>query len=268
VELEMTSDSLLAAIRQAGIELPQGLLEFGPPEQTMFTLKVPGAEAIATWRKLRSLIAQTGHWPAVLGSAEDLDNHRHDLEISDVTTERILELGNSIDAEAWLERRAMDQIEDFGLDPDVEGLDAMEAGGFPHGDWPEHAPRNDQFTIPREVLSGRFHPEVFIGLFPSHDSWHVPAFLRFGGWNDCPEPEAHVAILRHSNSTHGAELVGATSDVIELHVARPPRDRVSALSLANQQYRYCYDIVEQGTGSIEALAATLLGAPVWYFWWD
>ncbi|WP_414650247.1 DUF4253 domain-containing protein, partial [Duganella sp.] len=34
------------------------------------------------------------------------------------------------------------------------------------------------------------------------------------------------------------------------------------------QYLYCADIVDQGTESIEALAATLLNARVWYFWWD
>ncbi|MEN3327087.1 MAG: hypothetical protein V7638_1894 [Acidobacteriota bacterium] len=51
-------------------------------------------------------------------------------------------------------------------------------------------------------------------------------------------------------------------------VARPASTRDEALALAKQQFIYCSDIVHQGVGSVEALAATLFGATVWYFWWD
>jgi Domain of unknown function (DUF4253) len=37
---------------------------------------------------------------------------------------------------------------------------------------------------------------------------------------------------------------------------------------ALEQYVYCADIVRQGSDSIEVLAAGLVEAPVWYFWWD
>jgi Domain of unknown function (DUF4253) len=67
---------------------------------------------------------------------------------------------------------------------------------------------------------------------------------------------------------YGAEVVGITSDVVEMHVAKPPLDRESALSLAKAQYLYCNDIVEQGTQTLSVLAATLLEGSVWYFWWD
>jgi hypothetical protein len=45
-------------------------------------------------------------------------------------------------------------------------------------------------------------------------------------------------------------------------------DRDAATTLAVEQFTYAYDIVEQGTQSIEALAAILLGGPMWFFWWD
>jgi hypothetical protein len=41
-----------------------------------------------------------------------------------------------------------------------------------------------------------------------------------------------------------------------------------ALGLAREHEAYCPDVVEQGAGSTGKLAATLLGAPHWYFWWD
>ena len=59
-----------------------------------------------------------------------------------------------------------------------------------------------------------------------------------------------------------------THDTIELHVARSPRTRDDALALAYEQYAYCSDIVDQGAGTLEALAAVLVHASVWFFWWD
>jgi hypothetical protein len=63
-------------------------------------------------------------------------------------------------------------------------------------------------------------------------------------------------------------LVSLTNDVHEFQVTRPPRTRNAALKLAELQFDYCPDIVEQGVGSIEALAFTLLDSRMWYFWWD
>jgi hypothetical protein len=59
-----------------------------------------------------------------------------------------------------------------------------------------------------------------------------------------------------------------THDVLEFRVARPPTSRDAALALAESQYYYCPDIVEQGMESIEALALSLLKSKIWYFWWD
>jgi hypothetical protein len=55
---------------------------------------------------------------------------------------------------------------------------------------------------------------------------------------------------------------------LELRVPRPPATREAAVALAIQQYAYCYDIVDQGAGSIDALAASLMNGSVWFFWWD
>jgi hypothetical protein len=59
-----------------------------------------------------------------------------------------------------------------------------------------------------------------------------------------------------------------SGDQVEFAVARPPQDREGALALAHEQFVYFTDNVAQGTQRIEALAAALLGAHVWHFWWD
>ncbi len=57
-------------------------------------------------------------------------------------------------------------------------------------------------------------------------------------------------------------------DVIEVLVQRPPDTKEAAFKLAREQYLYCPDNVEQGAGSLHALAASLWRSPSWYFWWD
>jgi hypothetical protein len=67
---------------------------------------------------------------------------------------------------------------------------------------------------------------------------------------------------------YGAEIVGMLPDLIEMWVACPPTTREDALDLAKGQDIYCPDIVDQGTGTIQALAAGLLNGTAWFFWWD
>src|SRR5262249_30768782 len=98
--------------------------------------------------------------------------------------------------------------------------------------------------------------------------WEIPAYLKFGAWNACPPPEDHVAVMKYWHGLYGAEVVSIASNTVEMFVARAPRSRKKALELAREQYLYCYDIVIQGTETIDNLAATLLNGKVWYFWWD
>ena len=51
-------------------------------------------------------------------------------------------------------------------------------------------------------------------------------------------------------------------------IKNPPTDRETAFKLAQEQYIYCSDIVEQGMQTLNNLAARLLNGKTWYFWWD
>ena len=42
----------------------------------------------------------------------------------------------------------------------------------------------------------------------------------------------------------------------------------AALALARDYYLYAPDIVDQGVGDVETLAAAVRGGNAWYFWWD
>ncbi len=167
-------------------------------------------------------------------------------------------------------------------DPDMCGaLDALSASSDgdgpqddapyepPVGDWPLILPEPDTaLTVAEELLTGRALERVTIVLVPTDDPTTIPAHLRWGGWNANPPAEYHVAALRSWRDRYGAELVGLGFDVMNLRVARRPASRDEALALAREQYAYCSDIVDQGVGTLAALAALLMAGDWWYFWWD
>lgn len=144
----------------------------------------------------------------------------------------------------------------------------------PLGVWPE-APKGNGaanpangLTVAYDILTGRPFPKVYVGIAPTDDWTAIPAYLRYGSWNACPEAEYHVAAMRTWRKRYGAELVGICSDTINLRVARRPQTRDEALALAREQYVYCSDIIDQGAGTYSALAAALTASDWWYFWWD
>ncbi|HEX3652286.1 MAG TPA: DUF4253 domain-containing protein [Rhizomicrobium sp.] len=138
----------------------------------------------------------------------------------------------------------------------------------PVGEWPKEKQESPGLTVLTDLLKGTPLPKVRIALIPTTDWTTIPAYLHWGGWNDCPPPEYHVAAFRTWRDRYGAELVGLSSDTLNLRVQRRPSTREEALSLAREQYVYCSDIVEQGTRDYSTLAATLMDSDWWFFWWD
>jgi hypothetical protein len=244
-----------------------------------YRLTIPRGKSISTWLELRSLVPRTGHWP-VLSDPADLEELGDERDYDPRSVAQIIEAARSIDPveriAPW--RRAKVGGLEAGLQG--EGAAGERAGAdaigdessfevdedFPRGPWPgETGPGELVTTLERDWMR---LDEVAVLLLPAAESWHVPAHLNFGDWNDCPKPEEHVAIFEYWYRRHEAEVMTVTHDVVEMRVGRPPRSREEAIALAMEQYRYCGDIVDQGTETIDQLAASLLGSPVWYFWWD
>jgi hypothetical protein len=228
---------------------------------------VPGDQALSTWRRL--LREGTG-WPVVLGGDEDLQMIVEGLlEIDSRSPEEILAAADKLTfPQSLAERRAEDDRrarEWLAANGDDTELD--EAQEPPLGDWPDEGGAIG-FTIATEVLTGKPIDEVHIAILPCDNGWQAIAYLRWGGWNENPHAEYHVAALRSWHERFGAELVGASHDVINLHVATRPATREAALTLAREQYLYCADVVDQGTETLSALAAALMDDDWWYFWWD
>lgn len=105
-------------------------------------------------------------------------------------------------------------------------------------------------------------------VLPSTKSWTAPAYLAFGGWNECPDPETQVAFAAYLNRMLGAEVVGIRYDSIRFTLAKPPTTDEEAIRIAWESFLYCPDAVHQGATTLEGLAEYLMGSTSIDFWWD
>ena len=110
---------------------------------------------------------------------------------------------------------------------------------------------------------------MILAKIPMRHPWTVFAYLPFGGWNDCPDTAALMAVSKYWHERHCAVPAVLTYDTLEYSVPAPvPQE--SALQLAKEQYAFCADIIEQGAPgmTVTHLAHDLKQSNIWYFWWD
>lgn len=219
-------------------------------------VSAPGRDVPAEFAELAK---QPNLTPVVLGDVERLPDllYPHPNKRS---ANEVLAAAAAIDMSAWFKERETAERA-FSKDAGFEWPPRGAFEGRPYG-------ADALSALTHDLLTGQPLPAVAIGLFPTETSAEVPAYLDAGGWNAFPVAEVHVAIMRKWASEYGARLVGHGLDVLTFEVARPPSDRQAAEILAMEQYLYCNDIVDQGVGTIDALAATLLNGRSWFFWWD
>ena len=65
----------------------------------------------------------------------------------------------------------------------------------PLGEWPAKPEPSIGLSVARNILTGVPLPKVYVGVAPTADGTSIPAYLRWGGWNECPAAEYHVAAM-------------------------------------------------------------------------
>jgi hypothetical protein len=226
----------------------------------IFGLVVTGKRAVNTWMELRSLATQTNRWPLIMGGLEELDSDLlAKMEEEEASVQDILDRVDKVDIDQWVTDAINREPERYAIPP---GKDRGQFGSMrwfkTENSIKSHKNRRTMATL----------PYVLIGLFPVSEGWKVPAVMKWGGWNKCPSPEIHCAVLRHWGEKHGAELVGITDFALEVKVDRTPKTRDEAIKMATLLDVYCGTEVDQIYGSIEDLADIKSNSPVWYFWWN
>ena len=110
--------------------------------------------------------------------------------------------------------------------------------------------------------------------FTSHDTVSVlrsddpNAIVRLKQTNGCNYdiyPEDVITRLEDWNQRFGIEVTGADVDWVEAAFKQAPPDMNA---FANEVYEFCPDVVEQGTETVEALAAEMTASGRVFLWWD
>lgn len=253
-------DAIVKVFRQAGVELPALDVRLERRPEGLLGFPVSSEDAIEMWERVRAATERTGWYPVLVG---DENGMLDDLGPEEYPTpEETLKKAAGIELDPWLEQMHRDSFE-----IDLEGDPVERDGGDGPGAWPEDVEPLREITTPY-TLEGEPRDDLAILLLPTREAWRANAYLAFTAWNDDVTPAHHVAMHQRWQERYGAELVACGGDTLEFRVARPPTTRRAALALAREQASYCPDIVIQGTDTEEALAAAILKAPVWYFWWD
>jgi len=108
--------------------------------------------------------------------------------------------------------------------------------------------------------------ETILAYIPTTKPFEVFAWVPFGGWNECPSAEDMIHISRYWYLKHNAVPAVISHDTLEFFCA--PLDMKSAMETAVEHYAVCPDNVDQGIGTVAALADSLTKSTVWWFWWD
>lgn len=102
-------------------------------------------------------------------------------------------------------------------------------------------------------------------LYPTTNPYAVLAACGTNGINYGHSTRKVIAWLRALERTHPFLLTSCGYDHLAGDFLEPVPD---ARRLARKMYRFCPDIVEQGTQTVRALARTLEQGQSFYFWWD
>lgn len=221
-------------------------------------LIVSGNEAASVLSKYHSKDSIT---PVVMGEFNKFSQQYIDVTaatFSDIDSVEIsIKKARQLDVDKWIKQQIMEYPEDYAdyLEETTVSTDTeiQQAGSL---------------VIATGMLTGEMNPLIVIGLIPVKESWQVPSYLAFGGWNSVPMPEVQSAFFKRWGDQYGATVTTVAGDVVEFSVDRPPTTDAEALALAKEQLIYCPDSVFQGYGSVGDLAAALKGASNWFFWWD
>jgi hypothetical protein len=226
---------------------PDDARDLGP----VWAFRAGARDLVPLWRRLRAAHDRSGLWPLLLGP--DLEEFTESFENS-AGTDTAAEVARGLT-----------------MDPEA-GLAELRAGILSWLSDPSSVPPRGPVDAGEPADGERFYLAKragWVGLVRVDAGYEIPGLLDWdGAANHEVEPALHVAMLKHWHDRFGADLVGLGRDVIELSVSRPPTDPAEVLAVAEQQYWYCPDVVDQGVGTLDGLMEAQVRGRGWYFWWD
>lgn len=104
-----------------------------------------------------------------------------------------------------------------------------------------------------------------IGVLKTADKYLILKQIATDGINYDITNDSLISIIKKFDSKYELELIGVSGDWCEFLINKEPGDWKA---FANEVYKVCPDVVDQGTGTVEALADEMKRTKRLYFWWD
>jgi len=104
-----------------------------------------------------------------------------------------------------------------------------------------------------------------VAIMKSRDDYTYLHIAHTDGVNLGIDHEQVLARYREWQVKYGLRLDGAGIDWLAAKITRPPPDW---LAFSREVYAFCPDVVDQGTNSVEKLAAEMRTTGSLYLWWD
>lgn len=123
--------------------------------------------------------------------------------------------------------------------------------------------RPEGYAIYRSRMGFGGEPDELCVLMTQHLDMAILRYEQTDGMNYDITTESLIQRLE----AWGLQLTitGASDDWVEARIGKKISDW---RSLAEEVYAFCPDVVEQGTGSVEALAEEMKRTNTLYLWWD
>jgi len=104
-----------------------------------------------------------------------------------------------------------------------------------------------------------------IGVLKTTDKYTVLKQIATDGINWDITNDSLISIIKTFDKKYSLELIGASGDWCEFIIHKEPK---SWTQFANEVYKVCPDVVDQGAGTVQALADEMQRTKRLYFWWD
>ncbi len=103
------------------------------------------------------------------------------------------------------------------------------------------------------------------GIVKGTDPYDILRAVQTDGANYDITNEQVIAKLKTWEQRYPFTITGAGLDWVEVRFTTPPAD---AEAFAEEAFRFCPDIVSQGTGSVSGLADEIRKTQTLFLWWD
>jgi hypothetical protein len=104
-----------------------------------------------------------------------------------------------------------------------------------------------------------------IGVLKTTDKYTILKQIATDGINYEITNDSLISIIKSFDEKYSLELIGAAGDWCEFIIHNEPK---SWAQFANEVYKVCPDVVDQGTSTVQALADEMKRTKRLYFWWD